>query len=300
MITDIVATNSLGQIYQFDDVNRVVNGMDLSGLEADVSYLETNLSGSRYQSTKIRNRNFDLEVRISKLFQDETAMDSQRERMYQVFNPELNPIRFDFKTSDGTEYYLTAYATATPRMAPDKSNYNAAYQRALLQFVCTDPYIYQGFSVNVDTRVEISSYIGNIEFDDFEIPEDGREVEYRTPSLSANVFYTGSSEDGMVIKYRATGPVVNPRLLNVVTYEAIKLNITLQTGDIVTISTYKGERGITLLRGGVTTNIFNTFSISDSKFLQIKPGDNVFRFEADSGEEFLEVAIDYRIRKVGI
>lgn len=300
MITDIMATNRLGLIYQFDDVSRIVNGLDLSGLGADVNYLETNLSGSRYQNTKLRNRNFDLEVQLRKLFQDEVSMDIQRQRMYEVFNPELNPIRFDFKTSDGTSYHLTAYATATPTMSPDKNNYNAAYQRALLQFVCTDPFIYQNFSADLDNKVEIASYIGNIEFDDFEIPEEGREVEYKTPSLTANVFYNGSSEDGIIIRYIVSGPVVNPRLLNVITYESIKLDVTLQSGDIVNINTYKGERSIMLTRGGVTTNIFNTFSIIDSKFIQIKPGDNIFRFEAESGEDFAEVSIDYRIRKVGI
>lgn len=295
MIVEIKATNSLGFEYIFDDVHHIVNGLDLSGIEADVNYLETTLSGSRYQNTKVKNRNFDLEVQIRRLNQNEATMDIQRERMYKVFNPELNPIRFDFKTSNGDAYYLTAYATATPRMAPDKKNSNAAYQRALLQFTCTDPYIYQAFS----SRVDIASWIGNFEFT-LEIPEEGIEMEYKEPSLSANVYYDGDSSDGMYIKYRATGTVVNPTLINVLTYDSIKLNFTMVNGDIITINTYKGERSIVLLRNNVKTSIFNSFDVNSSTFLKLNPGDNIMRYQADSGEDFLEVAIDYRIRKVGV
>lgn len=295
MIHSVVATNRLGYTYTFDMQNRIVTGFDVSGLGADVNYTETNFSGSRYQNTVLRNRELALEVQIRKQFQTEELMDVQRDKMYRVFTPESNPIRFDFKLTNGEEYYLTAYSLTTPIMRPNKSDNHEAFQRALLQFTCTDPYIYQ----NVESRLDLATYEGGFEFD-WEIPEDGDEFETRGVSLNGTIFYPGTGIDGMVIKFIASGTIVNPIITNIFTSDFIKLNTTLISGDVVTVTTYKGDRKIILNRGGNESNIFNTISLPGSSFLQLNPGDNTFTYGADSGSELLDIVIEYRIRKVGV
>lgn len=295
MIKEIVVTNSNGDSLDFDMVNRIVNGLDLSGLPASVNYIETNQGGSRYLNTRINNRSLTLEVQLRRGNQTEGQMDLLRQRMYTVFNPESNPIRFDFKDSNDKEYYLNANSVQAPLMPPNKKDNNPSFQRMLLQFVCTDPYIYE----KIESRIEIATYEGGFEFD-WEIPEEGDEFETRTEDLFGRIFYTGTGSDGMSIRFRARGNVVNPTFINVNTFEQIRLNFTMQTGDVIVINTYRGNRSITLIRNNTQTNIFYSFVVQDSKFLQLNPGDNLFRYQADTGEELLEVAVEYRIRRVGV
>jgi len=295
MITSIIATNSQGEQFYFDKENRIVNGFDLSGLEAKVNRTQRASGGSLYQNTILEERELAFELQLRRNDSTEQDMDSRRARMYSVFSPLKNPIRFDFKDSIGNEYYLTAYLLSAPTMKPDKKNYNPGFQRALLEFVCPDPHIYQ----KTETRLEIATFRGGLEFI-WEIPTEGDVFEERTDSLEGSIFFTGSGPDGMVIRFIASGTVVNPILTNARTFERIKLNTTMENGDVITINTYTGERNITRLRGGVTENLFYTLDLSDSSFLQLKPGDNSFVYGADSGENLLQVVLEYRIRLVGV
>lgn len=54
-----------------------------------------------------------------------------------------------------------------------------------------------------------------------------------------------------------------------------------------------------LRNGGVKTNVFNYIDL-DSTFLQLAPGDNLLRYDAESGIENLDVAIYYRPQYVGV
>lgn len=296
MIVNIRATNSINEVFVFDNVNRLVNGLDLSGIGADVNFTESSLGGSRYQNTRLRNRQLNLEIQLRKNMQSEELSDIARQRVYEVFNPELNPIRFDFQTTNGDEYYLNSYLQAAPLMPPDSQNDNVAFQSMLVQLVCLDPYIYQ----SQQSRVEISTF-GESGFKfDLQIPEEGIHFETRSQNLFGIVEYNGNGQTGMSIRFLARSAVVNPSLINVNTREMIKLNYSMQTGDVITIDTYRGERSIRLQRGRENINIFNSYSLTESTFLQLSPGTNIFRADADSGQQFLETSIEYRVRRIGL
>jgi hypothetical protein len=295
MIINITATNSNNDTFVFDSLNRIVNGLDLSGLGADVNVTDKSSGGAEYQNTRLQTRNINLEVQLRKRNQSEDLNDLARDRALTVFNPELNPIRLNFSTSNGEEYYLDMYMTASPIMPTNKVNSNAAYQSMLLQAICPDPYIYQKFESNV----EISNYESLFEFD-LEIPEEGIEIESKSQNLFGIIDYTGNGPTGITIKFKALSNVSNPGLVNVNTGERIRLNFQLISGDVMTINTERDNRSISLLRNNVPTNRFSSYVISQSTFLEIQPGTNIFRPEADSGLDFLEVTIEYRIRKVGL
>ena len=295
MIINIRATNVNGEEFIFDNTNRLVNGLDLSGLQADLNFTESSLGGSRYQNTRLRNRELTLELQLRKNLQSEELSDLARQRAYTVFNPESNPIRFDFQTSNGENYYLTAYLNSAPTMPPDASNDNSAFQSMLLQLTCLDPFIYQ----TQESKVEIANYEALFEFD-LEIPEEGIEFERRVDSLFGIIEYTGNGQSGMTIRFIARGNVSNPSLINVNTGEQIKLYYDMQPGDVIIIETYRGQRSIRLQRGRINVNIFNSYSLTESTFLQLSPGTNIFRSTADVGEELLEVSLEYRVRRIGL
>ncbi|MEK4149976.1 phage tail domain-containing protein [Robertmurraya sp. FSL W8-0741] len=296
MLKNIKITNSRGDQFEFNSSNRLTNGIDLSGLQAAVNRSQSNLPGSRYQSTRVEEREFDIEFQIRRHNYSEAMMDDKRGQMYKVFNPNFNPMRIDFMTSNDQPYYLMAELISAPIMPPDKSNNNAVWQKALLQFIATDPFIYEA----VSHKVEIAEWVGNLEFP-LEIPVGGIEIGYRSQSLFRNVYNGGSETSGMLIRFFAKSEIVNPKLINVNTYEELKLNFTMLPGDVVNVSTYRGKRSITLMRNNVQSNIFNTLAFETSTFLQLYPGDNIFRYDADSGAlDFLDVSIEFTPTRIGV
>ncbi|WP_342512249.1 phage tail family protein [Sporosarcina sp. FSL K6-1522] len=294
MITNLSVTNNSGDKFTFNHSNRLTKGLDLSGLRASVNRLETTSPGSKYQKTRLEERDFDIEFRMMRHSSPEIVMDNKRGNLYRVFNPNRNPMRLDFKLSDGKDYYLMAELTSSPIMPPDKSNNNAVWQNALLQFIATDPFIYEANHQSVD----VATWIGAFEFP-LEIPEEGIEMGYRSESLIANVFNGGQESTGMLIRFKALGTVVNPSLVNVNTYEEFKLNFTMQGGDMIEVSTYQGRKTITLIRNNVRSNIFYARKLL-SKFLQLDVGDNLFRYDAESGLESLEIQMNFTPRLLGV
>ena len=72
------------------------------------------------------------------------------------------------------------------------------------------------------------------------------------------------------------------------TNENFSLDITMQTGDIITINTRRGNKSITLNRNGVITNILNDM-VQGSEWLNLTVGDNVFSYTCETGAENLYI-----------
>lgn len=293
MLKDIVATNVNGAAVRFDELLRIVNGLDLSGLTAEVNRSTGRQAGSIPQNTRLQDRSFALEIQMRKAGYTEIQMDDKRGEFYRVFDPNANPIRIDFKNSVGKAFYLTAYLEGTPLMSPDKNSNNAARQNALLQFLAPDPYVYASDA----TMVEIATWVPAFSFP-LSIPSGGIRMGYRSQSLIKNVPNSGGTV-GMVIVFEANASLSNPSLININTYETLKLNINMLAGDVIIINTITNQKAVTLTRGNVTTNIMNAVDI-ESKFLQLRTGDNLFRYDATSGIDNLKVRMEFRNRYVGV
>lgn len=112
----------------------------------------------------------------------------------------------------------------------------------------------------------------------------------REPSLIVNVYNSGAVETGMIIVFKATGTVVNPSFINVMTQDYFKVNKTLTAGERITINTNIGEKSIKGLLNGVERNYFRYRDL-DSVWLSLKVGDNLFRYDADENIDGLEVYV---------
>lgn len=287
-------TNNNGDSIEFGRHFKLIEGFDLSNLGADNIYSESTRDGANYQRTVLDTRDFDLSFFIYNNQRKKWWVEERRRELFRVLNPKYNPMRLDFTTKSGKSYYLTANLEGTPSLPQGFENDNVVWQKGLLQFSCNDPFIYSASSSVVD----IAGWVGAFEFP-LEIVEDGIEMGYRSPSLIANVFNDGGSESGMVIRFRALASVTNPSLINVNTYETFKLNFEMQGGDIIEVSTYTGKKTVTLYRNDVPTNIFNSVDLM-STFLQLSPGDNIFRYDADNGLDNLDVSVEFTNRFVGV
>ena len=294
LIKELVIANTIGEEIEFGRYFHLKEGLDLSNLNAENNYSKANIDGAMHQNTLLDIRDFDLHFYLDIDNSPDWWIEEKRQELFRVFNPKMNPMKITFKTQSGKEYYLTANLEGAPSLPQDYENSNEAWQNGLLQFTCGEPLIYS----TEDTATNIANWIANFSFD-LEIPEDGIELEYREQSLIQNVINDGSSEIGMDITFKALADVLNPQLINVNTYEFLKLNFQMLAGDVIQVVTSKGHRSITLTRNNQFFNIFNAFTL-DSTFLQLRTGDNLFRYDAEEGIDFLEILIKHRNSFVGV
>lgn len=169
------------------------------------------------------------------------------------------------------------------------------FYQFIVHFICPDPY----WKDEAESVEDIASWIGGLQFP-LEIAETGIEIGYREPSLIVNVNNRGDVKTGIRIVFRANATVTNPKLLNVDTREFIKFNnLTLYSGDVLEVSTHYGKKKITLNRNGIITDAFKYLDI-DSSYLMLETGDNLFRYDAETNQERLEVTIYYDNRYIGV
>lgn len=295
IIKHLTITNSRGDAISFDRHFRLQDDFELSGTTATVNYTESTTDGSNYQNTVLDNKEFEIPFFIYKSISESWWLEEQRNLAYKVFNPKANPCRLDIQTKAGEEYYIHANLLGAPLFPNGFENANRMWQNGLLQFSANDPYFYS----KKEEKIDLAIWVENFSFP-LEIPlETGIEMGYRSPSLIVNVINEGQESTGMKISFRASGTLKNPSLVNVNTYEFLKINTIMQPGDVIEISTYMRRKRVTLIRESVETNIFNLLDIS-STFLQLDLGDNLFRYDADEGLDNLEVSMNFTPRLLGV
>lgn len=169
------------------------------------------------------------------------------------------------------------------------------FEQYSIPLTCCSPF----WREEAEVRKDIAAWIPSWEFD-FEIPAEGIELGYREPSIIVNVYNEGDVKSGVRIEFRAVGTVINPMLLNVDTQEYIKMiDTTMAAGDVITINTEYGDKGVTLTREGEVIDYFRHIDI-DSTFIQLAIGDNVFRYSAESGLTNLEASVYYTNKYLGV
>lgn len=123
----------------------------------------------------------------------------------------------------------------------------------------------------------------------------------KSSALIADVYNSSAITIGMTIVFIANGALTNPSLFNVNTREFIKINCSMVAGEQITITTGK-TKTVTRTLSGVSENYINKIDIAGggTAFLELDPGDNLFRYAADDGESYLECKIFYKNKYVGV
>ena len=124
-------------------------------------------------------------------------------------------------------------------------------------------------------------------------------IGFRQPSLIVNVYNGGDVRTGVRIEFQALGDVLNPIIASVDSLEFIRLNTTLQEGYVLTLSTCYGDKWAELNRDGLITDALRYVDV-DSTFLQLAPGDNLIRYDAEQGLSNLEVSIFHNNLYLGV
>lgn len=200
----------------------------------------------------------------------------------------------------------TRRATAVGYVETNEPNIFSKDERSQISMVCPDPYFYGTELI----QTIFSGVIGGFEF-----PFENRSlteplIEFATilRNTEANVYYSGDISNGVYILIEFLGAVTDPTINNTrngqsMAFSSSKL-ITLtganfQTGDLLFISTVKGNKTITLIRNGQTYNVLNIMTIV-SDWITIQSGDNILKYTASAGLNNMLFSVNHQVVYEGL
>lgn len=301
MIKSITATNFLGESLKIDLHRPEQSGLvisDITGLgagDADVNISElATIDGGMFNSARLTSRN----VVMSFLYYDDGNADKHRQTTYKYF-----PLKKVVKLTIETD---TRIAELSGIVESNTHNIFSPTAGCTISIMCPDPYMY-----SVDTTTTSLSGIDPI----FEFPFCDEIGDEDTLILSdiriikdRSVYYVGDADVGVTINIHALGDVRDLVIYDTNTREKIAIDdakLAALTGssisarDDIIISTVKGNKTVTLIRNGVSTNIINAIDRNMSWF-QLTKGDNIFTYTASTGEYNVQISIKNRIRYEGV
>ncbi len=265
--------------------------LNIDGIER--SELELNLvdnahyDGSFLVSKRIRNRPISITVDYKGLNKE-----IERKKLISFLNPKNKGVLIVnyAETEKAIEYEIEDFNCPLTNIHDDLT--------FTVDLICPNPY-WTDVELN---KKQIALWKGDFHFP-LVIPKTtGIIMGHREPSLIVNVTNTGNVKSGMIIEFKAKGTLKNPSLFNVNTREFIKINKSMIAGEKIIINTNVGKKKILQELNGIETDILNYLDITGGgdTFLQLDVGDNLFRYDADSNLDNLEVSIYYNNNYLGV
>lgn len=286
--------NSRGERLELgvDSVYHCNISKDVEGISGVTSVIYSTNSmgqhGDTYVGQRIETRDIDIVGHINT--RDKAQALELRRRMLKIFNPELSAtLVYEY---GGFKRVIDCRAYGEPKILKKEVLYEFD-----LQIECLNPF----WREEEETKEDIASWVAAWHFPCVIEKDNTKSMiyGYRAESVIVDCYNEGDVSTGMRIRFTALGTVSNPILLNVDTEEFIQINATMKTGDVIEINTKYGSKGAKLIRDGVETDYFRYIDV-DSTFMQLAIGDNMFRYDAASGVNSLEVSIFYSKEFLGV
>lgn len=190
------------------------------------------------------------------------------------------------------EYRLTVIPDTSIQYGNTIQQNNDAMCKFMVNFFCADPM----FHDKDKTTKAIADWVPQFHFP-LEIPEDtGIIMGLRTPSVIFEVVNGGVTECGAVFTFIAQGTVVKPEVILINKQELIRIDTTMNAGDVIVVSTVENDKSVTKVVGNTEENAFNLIDFVNSKFFSLSVGANYLRYGAESGSENLLINIEYEPR----
>ena len=275
----LILENASGSQLVFNRLGGAFTITDIDGLAAPAAIINTNesalMDGATYNSAKAEMRTINLAFVI------EYDAEANRIAAYNVIRIK-KPITLRYK-SKHMDVYIEGYVQAFEITHMENK------QISTVSILCPAPF----FKAAQEMVNELDQIIGTFHFPFSSTAEPQIVFGYIETERAVSVVNEGNVECGIVIELYARAAVTNPKVFNYITGEYIALDYSLQTGDLVTITTERGHKTATLLREGVESNLFNYIG-SGTTWLQLEPGENEFVYSADASSEMLSVTISHR------
>lgn len=213
-----------------------------------------------------------------------------RNTLLSVFNPKLDgKLIIDLGNE---QRQIECKVEQAPYFSSDRGRHHQDFSISLIS---PNPF----FRDIADSKADISTEVGNIEFP-LEIHVEGLELSIRTISYITNIYNQGDVDTPIKVKLKAVGTVVNPIIENLDTGEFIRVKRTLAEGESLEINTAFGNKRVEIIKpDGSRENVFHYIDYK-STFFSLSDGDNTIKYDAEVGENNLDVSIYYTPNYLGI
>jgi hypothetical protein len=270
----------------------------IEGLGAPIGTINTaayaTIDGSRYISSRSNQRNIVFNLG----FLDKPTIEDTRISSYKFFSVK-SEITMIFETDIKTVKITGRVETNEPDIFSKESG-------AIVSVICPNPYFYSmtndviSFSVlqklfqfpfsNEDLYIPLT-YFGDVIVD-----------------AQQTINYMGEVPIGFVMSIDSTGDAGTITVYNLETRESMTIDNDIITsitgtgisaGDLITITTIKGQKSAILSRDGETINILNSV-VGSANWFSLDLGPNPFYYTAEFGGSFLLFNINYQLLYEGI
>lgn len=304
MIKSVTITNHLGESIKLDLFNPEESGFIIKSIEglgpvkANINFKElaTN-DGSIDNSARLSSRNIVMSLQ----FMESPTIEETRLKSYKYFPIKRN-IKFLIETDSRICETIGRVETNVPTIFSNAEG-------CQISILCSNPYFYSAGENGTNQTVFYGTEpLFEFPFSNESLTEDLIEfgsIENRT---EGTIYYDGDAEIGITIQIHAVGEAEGLVIYNTKTREIMRINDDklkslmgsgIQAGDEITITTSRGEKGIYMLRSGVTTNILNSLE-KPIKWFQLSKGDNTFAYTASAGLTNLQFRIENKVIYEGV
>jgi hypothetical protein len=301
MINSITVSNHLGESVTLELRFPEKSGFLVRGIEglgpskANINTTETSgIDGSLYNSARAVQRNIVLTLG---LLENPTIEDS-RQKSYKYF-PLKKRIKLEIETDNRTSMVYGYVESNEP-------NIFSKEETAVISLICPSAYLYD----SEDQVTVFSSVTSNFEFPFSNESLVSNLIEFSQLNLQTTktVLYEGDAPIGILLHIHAIGVATGTKIIESATLEFIEIDDAKLTaitgsgiinGDEIYISTVKGNKYATLVRGALEYNILNALG-QDPKWFQLEKGDNVFAYTATTGLANLQFEIINKVAYEGI
>lgn len=241
------------------------------------------------QNLDVRN----LTIGGSILGVDKEEYLTMRRELIRVFNPKI--AGYISYTNDIGTYEIDCIPEFLPRINEQDYKGSKRAKTFTLSLKALDPYFTDKSEIDAEIPMARIEPL-------FSFPlEITKNFEFAR-LIAGNVIEIQNNGDvtvGAVFTIDVNGPLVNPRLYNVITQDYFALKGTFMTGTKLRISTVRGKKKVEQNDGDGWYNIMTKRKV-ESKFLQIDRGINYLQLQADSGVKFTTSYIKFEPKILGV
>ena len=258
--------NSRGNVITLTGNESDYQIISIIGLNPPSAHLNTSsvagLDGAMFNSARLNTRNIVITAKIN------GDVEQNRQNLYQ-YCPTKEKVRFYF-SNNNRDVYIDGYVESV------ECDLFTNSEKMQISIICPQPY----FMDTEDTQVDGSSITALFTFP-FTINESSP-IPFSNYVLDNTIDLYNDSDDqiGVIIDIDINDDISTLLIQNTGTGDSFTLSYAFEAADHITINTIKGQKSVTLLRDGVTSNLFSAMQ-RGSTFFQLAAGDNFFSYVVD-------------------
>ena len=304
MIKSITVTNYLGDSIKLVLARPEESGFvvtSVTGLGSGKANINTTeiatTDGDLFNSARLQKRNIVISLKY--LWKD--SIEDVRQLSYKYF-----PIKKKLTLLIETDNRSAEIDGYTESNEPDIFSKDEGSD---ISIVCPNPFFYSAGKDGINTTIFYGvEPLFEFPFSNESLYECLLEMGRIQNQTEKTIVYSGDAEIGVTIAIHAIGEARNITIYNTGTREIMRIDTDklkaftgsgIIPGDEIIICTVKGQKSITLLRNGKTTNILNCLD-KNADWFQLAKGDNIFAYTVEEGRANLQFRIENRIVYEGV